>query len=64
MGFILIDELHGVPPEVGDLAKKTILYLTVLPLIDGVVSTVTLFLFYIVTIFDELVLASGLVIKS
>ncbi|XP_065058279.1 progressive ankylosis protein homolog [Rhopilema esculentum] len=35
-GFYLIDEVHRVPPNIGQLAKDTILYLSVFPLVDGI----------------------------
>ena len=38
LGYYIIDVLHRVPPNVGQIAKDSILYLSVFPLIDGIVS--------------------------
>ena len=44
-GYYLFDVLHRVSPNVGQIAKDSTLYLSVFPLIDGIVSHLLLPIF-------------------
>ena len=65
LGYYLIDVLHRVPPNVGQIAKDSILYLSVFPLVDGIVSYCLLFIMtmYFMNGFSFIMVASFFILK-